>query len=376
MDFSISEEQQAISDLTRQIFRDRVTHERLMELERGDWYDLDLWADLAQANLPGVALPESVGGSGLGLLEVCAVLEEQGRAVAPVPLLPTLLLGGAPIAQFGSETQQRRWLTPVTEEGAILTAALVELGSSDPTRPRVTARRDGATWRLDGEKQFVPAAHLASAILVPAQTGDGGVGVFVIAPDAPGVELVRQKTFNHEPQSIVRLTGATVSGDDVLGDPNEGAAIASFIRTRALLGLSAIQLGAAEEAMQRTATYTTERVQFGRPIATFQGVALRIADAYVDVQAMRATLTEAAWRVSEGLPADAEVASAKWWACRAGQRVVNASQHLHGGIGADTEYPIHRFCLWSKTLELTLGGASQQLAELGSMLGEGRVAAL
>ena len=117
--------------------------------------------------------------------------------------------------------------------------------------------------------------------------------------------------------------------------------------------------------MQRTAAYTTERKQFGRPIATFQGVALRIADAYVDVQAMRASLTEAAWRLSEGLPADAEVASAKWWACRGGQRVVHSAQHLHGGIGADIDYPIHRYFLWARQLELTLGGAGRQLAKLG-----------
>ena len=134
------------------------------------------------------------------------------------------------------------------------------------------------------------------------------------------------------------------------------------------MGLCAIQLGVAEEALRRTAEYITQRKQFNRPIATFQGVTMRAADAYIDIECMRSTLYQAAWRLSAGLSAGPEVAAARWWACRGGQRVVHTAQHLHGGIGSDVDYPIHRFFLWSKQLELMLGGASQQLARLGRML--------
>ena len=188
------------------------------------------------------------------------------------------------------------------------------------------------------------------------------------SPAARASALERELATNREPQARLTLDGAKLSEDAVLGDPSGGAEIVEWLLDRALVGLCAIQLGVAEEALRRTAEYTRTRRQFGRPIASFQGVALRAADAYIDLEAMRSTLLQAAWRVAEGLPARAEVAAAKWWACRGGQRVVHTAQHLHGGIGADVDYPIHRFFLWSKQLDVTLGGASRQLARLGALL--------
>jgi len=369
LDFSFSEEQQAIRDLARKIFADFVDHERLKQLEAsGEWFDHVLWSELAKANLTALVLPEEVGGSGFGLLEACLVLEEMGRRLAPVPLLPTLLLGGLPIAAFGTASQQERWLAPVANGEGVLTAALHEEGSADPARPRTRARRDRDGWRLSGEKLCVPAAQLADAILVPARTDDESLGIFLLEPGAEGVQLERQLTTNREPQGRLELADARVPGDALLGDPAQGARIVEWMVERATLGLCALQLGVAQEALRRTAEYTSQRKQFGRPIASFQGVALRAADAYIDVEAMRATLWQAAWRLSENLPASLEVASAKWWACLGGQRVAHTAQHLHAGIGSDVDYPIHRFLLWSKQLELTLGGASQQLAKLGSLL--------
>ncbi len=368
MDFSLSSEQEAVRDLARKIFAERCSDARTKELERsGAWWDAELWAELVKANLAGLALPEEVGGSGLGMLEVALVLEELGRHLAPVPLFASAVLGGLPLAAFGSEAQRRRWLVPAAGEGLVITAALVEAGGADPALPRAKARRDGPGFRLDGVKECVPAGTLAGLVLVPART-EGGVGVFLIEPGAPGVALERQLATNHEPQARLSLDGARVGAKDLLGDPRRGAEIVEWLLDRALVALCAIQLGVAEEALRRTAEYTRVRRQFGRPIAAFQGVALRAADAYIDVEAMRSTLLQAAWRVAEGLPARAEVAAAKWWACRGGQRVVHTAQHLHGGIGADVHHPIHRFLLWSKQLDLTLGGASRQLARLGALL--------
>jgi alkylation response protein AidB-like acyl-CoA dehydrogenase len=368
MDFSLSEEQETIRDLARQILSENVTHERLLELGRsGEWFDMDLWDAVVQANLPGVALPESCGGSGFGPLELCLVLEEVGRHVAPVPLLATSVFGAAPIAEFGSDEQRARWLGPVVEEGAVLTAALCEAGGSVPAQPRVTAVRDGDAWRLDGEKTCVSAGQLARHILVPART-EGGVGVFVLDPTGAGVEREPQVTTSGEPQSRLVLDGARVAVGDVLGDPDRGDAITSWLTLRANLALAAIQVGVCEGALRDTSAYIAERKQFGRPIATFQGVALRAADAWIDVECLRATVVQAAWRLSAGLPAAAEVAAAKWWAATGGMRVVHTAQHLHGGIGSDMEYPIHRYFLWAKQNELYFGGASQQLAELGARL--------
>lgn len=373
MDFRFSEEQEALRELARRIFADHSSNERSQQLEAsGEWFDRDLWTALARANLTALLLPEEVGGGGCGILDACLVLEQAGRHLAPTPLLPTLLLGGLPIAAFGSAGQRERWLTPVAQGEGVLSAALHEEGSADPSRPRVTAKRDGDAWRLDGEKICVPAAPLAGAILVPARTGDREVTVFVVEPGSAGSRLERQLTTNREPQSRLTLSGARVASDAVLGAPGEGASLVRFIAERAGAGLCAVQLGLAEEALRRTAEYVTQRKQFGRPIATFQGVALRAADAFIDVEAMRATLWQAAWRLDRGLPADAELATARWWACRGGHRVVHAAQHLHGGIGADVDYPIHRFLLWAKQNEVTLGGAARQLVELGRHLADDR----
>jgi alkylation response protein AidB-like acyl-CoA dehydrogenase len=368
VDFSLSTEQEAVRDLARRIFSERCSDERIRSLERsGEWFDAELWAELVKANLAGLALREDVGGSGFGLFEAALVLQEAGRHLAPVPLFASLVLGGLPLDRFGSDAQRRRWLAPAAAEGLVLTAAFVEAASHDPARPRTTARREGAGHRLDGVKECVPAGTLAKLFLVPART-DAGVGVFLVEPGAAGVALERAVATNREPQARLVLDGVKVGPDAVLGAPGAGAAVVAWTLERAWVALAAIQLGVAEEALRRTADYTRTRRQFGRPIASFQGVALRAADAYIDLEAMRSTLLQAAWRVAAGLPAAAEVAAAKWWACRGGQRVVHTAQHLHGGIGADVDYPIHRFFLWSKQLDVTLGGASRQLARLGALL--------
>ena len=376
MDFSFTEDQEAVRELASQIFSDHAEPERLRRVETSpEGIDRELWRALATANLLGITLPEDQDGSDLGLIATSLLLEEQGRNLSPVPLLATLVLGALPIAEFGSNRQKRRWLPGVSSGEIILSAALGEAAACDPARPRVTATRDGSDWRLEGEKICVPAGHLAERILVPARTGENAVGVFLLDPRAAAVELERQQTTNREAQVRLVLSGARVSADDVLGDALGGVAIVEWMEARALVGLCAIQVGVAEAALRRTAEYTAVRKQFGRPIGAFQGVSLRAADAYIDVEAMRSTLWQAAWRLDSGRPAAVEVRTAKWWACRGGQRVAHTAQHLHGGIGSDVDYPIHRYLLWSKQLELTLGGAAPQLARLGRLVALGAEAA-
>jgi alkylation response protein AidB-like acyl-CoA dehydrogenase len=205
-------------------------------------------------------------------------------------------------------------------------------------------------------------------ILVPARSEDGGVVVCGIEPTADGVSRERQVTTNRESQCRVVLESVRVDDGSVLGDGRRGADIVRWIVDCVTLGLCSMQVGVAEDALRRTSEYTAERKQFGRPIATFQGVSLREADAFIDIEAMRATLVQAIWRLSEGLDCDIEIASAKWWACRGGDRVAHTAQHLHGGIGSDIDYPIHRYMLWARQLGLTLGGAHQQLAKLGALI--------
>jgi alkylation response protein AidB-like acyl-CoA dehydrogenase len=372
MDFELSDEQVAIRDLAAQVLTDKVPPERVRAAEldpEGRWFADDAWAALAQAGLLALCLPEDVGGSGFGIFEACLLLEQQGRTVAPLPLLPTLVYGALPVAHFGSPAQRAALLPAVATGETILTAAIHEPGDVLPAAvPSTAATADGDGWRLDGHKILVPAAHLAARVLVPAATGDGRAAVFLVDPAASGVHLERQEVTTEEPQWDMTLEGVTVGPDAMLGRDGQGAEIVAWIVDRALAGLCAQEAGVCSRAVEITAVYLSEREQFGSKIGTFQAVSQRAADAFIDTQAIALTAMEAAWRLSTGLPADDALAVAKFWAADGGQRVVHACQHLHGGIGVDVDYPIHRYFRWTKQIELTLGGATPSLVRLGAML--------
>ncbi len=369
MDFAFTEDQEALRELARTILADHVTHERLKALEAaGEWFDRSVWQELARARLLGVAIPEALGGSGLGLVELGILLEEIGRAVAPVPVLASLVLGALPLAEFGTAEQHRRLLPGVAAGDIVLTATLVDGGATDATPPETTARRDGAAWRLDGVKTCVPAAELAARIVVPARTGATTVGFFLVDPRARGVTVERQLLTNAEPHGRLTFAGATVPASDVLGDPAAGGPALGWLLDRALAAYSVVQVGVCERALRMAAEYTTGREQFGRPIASFQAVHQRAADAYIDLEAIRLTAWEGLYRLAHGLPADDHVLVAKFWAAEGGQHVAVAAQHLHGGIGVDVDYPLHRYFMWAKHIELMLGSASEQLARLGARI--------
>lgn len=374
MDFDFTEEQETIAKLARDLFERRATPERLTELEAGDVrHDDALWKELAAADLLGTALPESVGGNGGGFVELGVLLAEVGFSVAPVPAYATLVLGADPIARNGNHEQQQRFLPGVVAGTRILTAGLAEPGRSDPADPATTARRDGPNWRLDGAKELVPAAQLADTVLIPASIAGGAdrdVGLFLLAADAAGVEVRPAATTDREPHADVFLDGATVSAADRIA----GTGLVESLHIRALVALCAIQLGVTERALRIAAEYTTGREQFGRPIGSFQAVQQRMADAFIDVEAIRWTTWQAAWLIAHGRPLDEAGRAAriaKFWAAEAGARVAATAQQVHGGIGIDTTYPLHRYFLWAKHNELTLGPAAAQLAHLGATYSEG-----
>lgn len=368
MEFSFTEDQVAIRDLCNQILADHATDERLREFAAGnEGYDKALWQLFAEAGLLGMAVPEAFGGSGFGLTELCLMLEEQGRFVAPIPLAPSLVLAGLPIAEFGSDKQKDQYLAPLAAGQHILTAAVSEAGMPDALQPETVAVSKGDGWVLNGTKLCVPYAKESKAMLLPAVTADGNTVVFLLDSDTAGVALEYQQSTNGEPLYTVTLTDVELGADNVLVGAENGADAVEWIVARGNAALAATQVGITEEALRRTAEYTSERKQFGRSIASFQGISLRCADAYIDIEAIRSTYWQAVWRLTEGLPAEAEVRAAKWWACVGGGRVVHTAQHLHGGIGSDIDYPLHRYFLWAKQVELSLGGGSLQLASLGAL---------
>ncbi|CAN5787956.1 acyl-CoA dehydrogenase family protein [soil metagenome] len=368
MDFTLTDDQAAIAELAGRILADKLPPERLTELEEaGDGFPADVWAELARADLLGLCLPAADGGGGYGMVEAALILEEIGRTVAPVPFLPTIVLGAMAIAEHGTPEQRARWLPGVISGDALLTVAVAEEGGATvPDASPVAAVADGAGWRLDGQRAFVPVADRAGVVLVPARTGERRSGVFLVDPRGAGVGLEAQVTTTGEVQWLMTLDGAVAH--DALGDPDDGGPIVAGLVDRAVAGSCAIQAGVCEAALRLTASYTSERHQFGAPIATFQAVAQRAADAYIDTEAVRLTARQAAWRVAAGVPAAEALSIAKFWAAEGGQRVVHAAQHLHGGIGVDVDYPLHRYFRWAKQYELAFGGASAHLRRLGARL--------
>jgi acyl-CoA dehydrogenase len=372
VDFLIDEAGQELAGLTRHILARRVTTERLSEIEAaGDRFDPALWADLASAGILAAGLPGPLGGAGLGLLEQCAVLTEIGRAVAPAPYLAAIVLGAGALARFGTPAQQRRWAAPAGRGELMVTAALSEEDGDDPAAPAARADQVAGGWRLCGTKTAVLAGPRAGLILVPAATPQG-VAVFLVTPGDEGVMVQRQQVTGGDASGRLLLADVELPDDRVLGRPAEGAEITGWLLAHGTVGLCAMQLGVIERALELTAGHARSRVQFGRPIGGFQAVAQRLADAYIDVEAVRLTMWQAAWRLSAGLPADTAVATAKFWAADAGHRVAHTAVHVHGGLGVDTSYPLHRYFTAATHNEFALGGATTQLRRIGAALARGR----
>jgi hypothetical protein len=363
VDFRFSDDQLALRDLARGILVKEVTPERLRAAESScDGVDRALWETLARANLLGLAVPEERGGSGLGLLELCILLAELGREVAPVPALEALVLAGLPLAELGSEAQREHWLPRLARGEAILGAALAD--ADDAGRLALRARTANGGFVLDGHARRVGAAHLAARVLVPARLEDG-LGLFLLDPREEGVTLVRQRTSSGEVVCDLELQRVRAGRGDLLGGAPLAAEAAARIRDCARAALAVAQVGVCERALEITSAYATGRQQFGVPIGSFQAVQHRAADAYVDLEAMRWTAWRAAWLLSRGGTALREAAVAKFWAAEGGARIAATCQHLHAGIGVDVDYPIHRHFLWAKRLELAFGAATPELARLG-----------
>jgi 3-oxocholest-4-en-26-oyl-CoA dehydrogenase beta subunit len=408
MDFALNETQRELAALCRTIVADKATPERQREVEAaGDRFDPVLWADLAGAGILAAALPESLDGAGLGLLEQCSVLEELGRAVAPVPYLTSIVLGAGAIAAFGTPDQQKRWAAPAGRGELVITAALSEEDGDDPRSPTATAEwadssatpaatdgraadaspapaagraaetsptpaataeRAAGRWRLTGTKTAVPAATRAGLILVPAATASGPA-VFLVAPDDPGGVLVQpQRLVDGDVAGRLELARVELPEDRVLGSAQAGAEIVEWLAARATVAQCALQFGVLARALELTSEHAKSRVQFGRPIGAFQAVSQRLADAYIDVEAVRLTMWQAAWRLAAGLPCEAEIATAKFWAADAGHRVAHTAVHIHGGVGVDTDHPVHRYFVAAKRTEFELGGATAQLRRIGAAL--------
>jgi alkylation response protein AidB-like acyl-CoA dehydrogenase len=360
MDFSTTEAADDLGGLARTITESVCTAEHHKELDGlEERFDRDLWGKLIEADILSTAAPEPLGGGGFGVLEQVAVLVALGRVLAAVPYLESVVLGAGALAKFGSEALQQEWATPAINGSKILAVALDGEMGQGPVQ--ATSSADG--YRLTGSRTQVAYGPVADAFLLPAET-DSGTKVFLVAKDDAGVTVTALDTTGHGSVAHLELQGVeaarVIGGDDVL----------AWLTTHGSLGRSAYQLGVLERALELTSTYAREREQFDRPIGSFQAVSSRLADGYIDIKALRLTLTQAAWRLSEDLPADLEVSTAAFWAADAGHRVAHTTVHVHGGVGIDTDQPVHRYFLAAKQTEFAVGSATGQLLRIGRELAD------
>jgi len=375
MDFSLSDDQRELRDLAARILSDAVTDETLRAFaDSGAPYDAALWRTLADAGLLGLAISEDSGGLGLGMVDLGLLLEEQGRTLAPLPLTSTIAMAAITLDREGSAAQ-KEWLPKIVAGEAILAVAVEEIGGIDAAAPALRAEPEGNGWRLTGTKVAVAYGRQASALLVTAATPQGPA-LFLIDREAPGLGIEEQRSTSGEPQAQITFDGVPLEGDAVVGSVEDGHLIVQALVDRGQVALAQRQVGVASEALRRTAEYSSGRVQFGKPLGSFQGVQQRAADGFIDVEAMRSTSLLAAWSIDQGVAQDADIATAKYWASMGGHRVVHTAQHLHGGLGADITYPIHRYFLTATQIGAALGGAAPMLARIGRDVAAGTTAPL
>ncbi|MBC2905579.1 acyl-CoA dehydrogenase family protein [Streptomyces cupreus] len=371
MDFSFTEEQQAAAEAARGVFAgvapDAVPSPALTPGAVAEDFDRALWARLADADLLSLLLAEEHGGAGLDAVALCLVLREAAGVLARVPLLEHSA-ALAVLQAYGGQELTSGLLARAGRGEAVLTVAAHGRTGHDPAELAVTARRDGAGWVLDGAQTAVSWAYDADLVVVPA-CADGDRTVLGVVPRGhAGVGLAEQYSTSGERLGELRLDSVRLAERDVV--EAEGA----WERLRELLtvGTCALALGLGSRVLRMTSEYTGKREQFGHPLATFQAVAVQAADRYIDLRAMEATLWQAAWRITArapgALPVAGDVAVAKIWASEGVRRVVQTAQHLHGGFGADVDYPLHRYHAWAKQLELALGPAAAHEEALGDLL--------
>ncbi|ATL29125.1 acyl-CoA dehydrogenase family protein [Streptomyces formicae] len=371
MDFTFTEEQQAVVEAAKALFADvapdGVPSPALTPGAVADDFDRALWSRLADADLLGVLIDAEHGGVGLDPIALCLVLRESAKVLARVPLLESAAAAYAVGAQGGEELK-RRVLPGAARGELVLTVAASGRTGHDPAELAVTAQRDGDGWVLDGVQTAVPWAQNADLIVVPGHTTEGRTVLALVPREQPGLAVAEQTSTSGERLGELRLESVRVAASDVIDADGAWDGLRDLLAT----GTCALALGLGEGVLRMTSEYTSKREQFGHPVATFQAVAVQAADRYIDLRAMEVTLWQAAWRVSTGadgsLPTAGDVAVAKIWASDGVRRVVQTAQHLHGGFGADTDYPLHRYHAWAKQLELSLGPAAAHEEALGDLL--------
>lgn len=359
MEFSFNEDQRAVADLAADVFSAHGSDDyNATFAASGQSFDAQLWAQLTQTGLVNLTLSTANGGSGLGMTELGLVLEQQGKHLAVAPLWQHQLVSLAVEAHSDAKLRARALQAMAAgEQIAALATELEHCGS-------LQAKHSADGWVLNGNLDAVLLDDVHSWLLLAATT-EQGPRLFLVATSQSGMTKTPGTLTDMQPLCDIAFDNVSLPGDSILA-----AAAITWLEPRMNLCIASLQLGVLAEALHRTAVYSSERHQFGRPIGSFQALAVRAADAYIEVELLRSAQWQLAWRLDQGLPAIAAGRVAKHHAALAGHIVGHTAQHIHGGVGADLRYPIHRFYLKSQALAAIGGGAEDQLARIGRALAQ------
>jgi len=363
MDLGLDEQQEMLKNFARDFLEKECPESLVRQMEEDEkGYSPDLWRKMAQQGWMGLIIPEEFGGTGMNLCELVVLLEEFGRALVPGPFISTVVLGAVPIMEAGSKEQKERFLPKIASGDMIMTMALTE-PSAKWTADGVSlqASKQGGDYVLNGTKLFVPDAHVTDYMVVVARTGgqgEEGITLLLVDSKSPGIKYDLLKTIASDKQCEVTFENVKVPAANLLGQEGKGWPIVEKTKKVATVAACAYLVGLAQMDFDVTLNYAKERVQFGRPIGSFQAIQHKLADAVIDVDGSRFITYKAAWSLQEGEPdADLMISMAKAWTSDASRRVVAHGQQIHGGIGFTKEYKIQLYFRRQKWMELMWGDA-------------------
>ena len=362
MDLGLSEIQQMLKNSAREFLSQECPLTLVREMEEDSrGYTDELWRQIAGLGWTGIAFPEQYGGTGGSFLDLAVLLEEIGRSLTPGPFFSTVVLGGFTVQDAGTEEQKRDILTRICSGQLLMTLALTEASATyEPWGIETTATREGDSFKLSGQKLFVPDAHAADILLVAARTSQSddpaeGITLFMVPANSQGLTVNQLSTISSDRQCEISFEDVTVPAQAVLGEVDGGWPIIQRALHRATAGKCVEMLGGADAVLEMTVEYAKQRTQFGRPVGTFQAVQHHCANMATDVEGCRQIAYHAAWRVSEGDSAEREVSMAKAWVSAAYQRVCNLAHQCHGAIGFTKEHDLQLYTRRAKVQELTYG---------------------
>ena len=361
MDFTLEDTQRAVAEAATHVLG-QYQPPGADRGSRGDDYDRALWKELGQAGLLGLAVPEWLGGGGLGVMDTSVLLTEIGRRAAPVPALATLTMGVLPLTRWAGRDLQRRCLTGVAAGDVVLTAAMREPTEPMPAQPATVA----SNGTVSGVKIGVLHAAVADWILVPATLSEGGTAIVLVDPAADGVTIDRTPSSSGIPEYTLRLAEAPIAA--LLGRNRSGtqrSAVADLYQL-VLAGACSLADGALAAALALTTEHVASRQQFGRPLATFQAVAQHIADVSIASRTMHLAALSGCWRLDSGREAGPDLDVAAYWLADQAPVALQTCHHLHGGTGMDVSYPLHRYSAVVRDLVRLVGGADYRLSVLGA----------